>query len=174
MLKIPPGPPVTDTHSTSTCSTMMPKAMVTIAREGPDTARARGPTGGPDEGGQQHRGDRRRPARRGEPRGGQSRRVRAERVEAGMAERDLAGKAGEHVEAGGDDGQKADAARQVQIVRVGGQGRQRERGGGHQRPADALHYTRLAGGSPSSPHGRATRTTTTSAKPTISRAPVET
>ncbi len=40
MLKIPPGPPVTDTHSTRLLSTMMPKAIVTMARYGPETRSA--------------------------------------------------------------------------------------------------------------------------------------
>ncbi len=47
MLKMPPGPPVSETHSTSTCSTMMPNAIVTMARYGPETRSAAAPTAAP-------------------------------------------------------------------------------------------------------------------------------
>ena len=44
---MPPGPPVSATHSTSAPSTMMPNAIVTIARYGPDSRSAASATAAP-------------------------------------------------------------------------------------------------------------------------------
>ena len=91
-----------------------------------------------------------------------------------MAERDLPGEAGKHVEAGGNHDEDADRHGEIEVIRVGGH----ERHGGRRHrdgdPAGARAHTRRAGRAPPSPHGRTTSIAMTTAKPTISRAPVET
>ena len=109
------------------------------------------------------------PGARGDERAG----VRAERVEARLPERHLARGAGEHVEAGRDDDADADQDRDKQVVRVARDERDQRGDGEGERAGGPRHgYTRRGAATPKRPHGRASSTRTTSAKPRISRTPV--